>query len=330
MLKRIKISVNCFMFATKVQKYKQMSIQTTIEKFHPSGKFLLMMGIFLLCVGFASVVQVLILASFADLKSINDIAKLEDFSNPNIIKGMKIAQALSAVLIFIIPSFLFAYFSSEKKISYLKINKGFPSIIGIAVIILVFTIMPLINWSGEINSKLSLPEFMSGIENWMKSSEENLKKLTEAFLQMDGIGDMLVNVVIIALLAAVGEELLFRGAMQNVLVEWTKNIHVAVWITAILFSAFHMQFYGFIPRMLMGVVLGYLYIWSGSLWLPILFHFLNNGMAVVFAYLVGKGMISAEAETIGSGDSPIYFVLASAVLSLGLLLFISKKKVTES
>jgi len=313
-----------------VQKYEQMSIQTTIEKFHPSGKFFLLMGLFLLCLGVASVVQVLILASFADLKSINDIAKLEDFSNPNIIKGMKIAQAVSAVLMFIIPTFLFAYFASEKKISYLKMNKGFSFFLGFAVVILVFTLMPLINWSGEINGKLSLPEFMSGLENWMKSSEENLKKLTEAFLQMDGIGDVVVNVVIVALLASVGEELLFRGAMQNVFVEWTKNIHIAVWVTAILFSAFHMQFYGFIPRMLLGVVLGYLYIWSGSLWLPILFHFLNNGLAVVFSYLVGKGIISEEAETIGSGESPVYYVLISSVLSAGVFFFISKRKTIES
>ena len=313
-----------------MQKYEQMSIQTTIEKFHPSGKFFLLMGLFLLCLGVASVVQVLILASFADLKSINDIAKLEDFSNPNIIKGMKIAQAVSAVLMFIIPTFLFAYFASEKKISYLKMNKGFSFFLGFAVVILVFTLMPLINWSGEINGKLSLPEFMSGLENWMKSSEENLKKLTEAFLQMDGIGDVVVNVVIVALLASVGEELLFRGAMQNVFVEWTKNIHIAVWVTAILFSAFHMQFYGFIPRMLLGVVLGYLYIWSGSLWLPILFHFLNNGLAVVFSYLVGKGIISEEAETIGSGESPVYYVLISSVLSAGVFFFISKRKTIES
>ena len=289
-----------------------------------------MMGVVLLCLGVASVIQILILASFADLKSIHDITKLEDFSNPNIIKGMKIVQTVSVVLIFIVPAFLYAYFSSEKKISYLKINKWFSFTLGMAVVLLVFTVMPLINWSGEINGKLSLPEFMYRIENWMKSSEENLKKLTDAFLQMDGIGDLVVNIVIVALLAAVGEELLFRGAMQNIFVEWTKNSHVAVWITAILFSAFHMQFYGFLPRMLLGVVLGYLYIWSGSLWLPILFHFLNNGMAVVVAYLVGKGMISQEAETIGSGESPIYFVLTSAVISIGLLFFISKRKVIES
>jgi len=305
-----------------------MSIQSVVQRFHPSGKFLMLIGLFLLFLGIATIAQVIILFSYSDLKSFHDIAKLGDFTNPNIVKGMKIAQAVSAVLMFIVPSLLFAYFSSEKKFAYLKINKGFNFTIGISVIVLVFVVMPVINWTGELNSHLTLPDFMSGIEKWMKSSEESLKKLTDEFLQMNGIGDLIVNIIVIALLAAVGEELLFRGAMQNIFAEWTKNKHAAVWITAVLFSALHAQFYGFLPRMLLGVVLGYLYIWSGSLWLSMLFHFLNNGMAVVFSYLIGKGTIGEEAETIGSGESPVYFVVASVVLSAGLLYFIYKQRTT--
>lgn len=307
-----------------------MSIQSTIEKFHPSGKFIMLIGLFVLFLGVASVLQVVILASYADMTSMKDLAKLQDISNPNVIKGMKISQAVSAILTFIIPALFFAWFASEKKLGYLKMNKGFHVVIGMAVMLLVFALMPIINWSGELNSHLALPEFMSGIENWMKSSEESLKKLTEAFLQMNGIGDVIVNVIIVALLAAVGEELLFRGAMQNILVEWMKNKHVAVWVTALLFSALHMQFYGFVPRMLLGVVLGYLYIWSGSLWLPILFHFLNNGMAVVFAYLVSKGTISENVETIGTGETPFYFVMISVIVSAGLIYFLYKNRREET
>lgn len=343
------------MFA--MQKYKQMSIQSTIQRFHPSGKFLLLLGLFLLCLGITSVVQVLILLPYSglQLKDLADEQKLlllQDFSNPNIIKGMKIAQAVSVLLMFVIPSLLFAYLAHpcppednrrlrtelefERAISspsgrwggaffYLKMNRGFPAIIGITVMALVFAVMPVINWTGELNNYLSLPEFMSGIEEWMKASEENLKKLTETFLRMEGIGDLMVNIVVVALLAAVGEELFFRGAMQSIILEWTKNVHWAVWISAFVFSFFHFQFYGFLPRMLLGVVLGYLYIWSGSLWLPMLFHFLNNGLAVLFAYLVGKGTISEEAETIGAGETPMYYILVSAVISLGLMYFVYKR-----
>ena len=307
-----------------------MSIQSIIQGFQPAGKFLLLIGLFLFCLGIASIAQVLILLPFAEMKSINDIASLTDFSNPNIIKGMKIAQAVSAILTFIVPAFLFAWFSSEKKIGYLKLNKGFNIIIGSAVVLLVFSAMPLINWIGEVNSHFTLPDFLSGIEHWMKSTEESLKKLTDAFLQMNGITDLVVNLIVVALLAAIGEELFFRGAMQNVFLEWTKSSHAAVWITAILFSALHAQFYGFLPRMLLGVVLGYLYIWSGSLWLSMLFHFLNNGLAVLFSYLIGKGKISETAETVGAGDTPIILVIASVIVSIGLLYFVYKNRERSS
>ena len=303
-----------------------MTIQSTLEKFHPAGRLLLLIGIFLIFLGVASILQVVILAGYADLHSLKDLARLEDVSDPNIIKGMKIAQAVSAILSFIFPAFLFAWMGSTAKFKYLGIHKGFNPMAGLAVILLVFLVMPLINWTGELNSHLSLPDFMSGVENWMRSSEDNLKKLTEAFLKMDSVGDLFSNLIVVALLAAIGEELFFRGAMQNIILEWTKNRHAAVWITSILFSALHAQFFGFLPRMLLGVVLGYLYSWSGSLWLSMLFHFLNNGMAVVFSYLISRGSIPENAETIGSGESPFYLVLISTVLSIGLMYVVNKKE----
>ncbi|TAL60395.1 MAG: CPBP family intramembrane metalloprotease [Bacteroidetes bacterium] len=252
-----------------------------------------------------------------------------DLENPATVMMLKLTQAVSALIIFIIPAIVFVLFTSEKKLGYLKLN-GFNFILGVAALVLVFAAMPVINWMGELNNHLSLPEFLSGVENWMKTKEENLKKLTKIFLEMNSVGDLIINLIIVALLAAVGEELLFRGALQNTLAEWFKNTHLSVWVTAILFSALHAQFYGFIPRMLLGVVLGYLYVWSGSLWLPILFHFLNNGLAVLFSYLIGKGIISDAAETVGAGDTPIMFVIASAMVSVGLMYFIYIKHPTPS
>lgn len=347
----------------------------------PSGKFFLLLGLFLLFLGIASVVQVLVMLPFAGISSFNDIAKIEnllsDMSNPGIVQGMKIAQALSAVLAFIVPSFLFAYLvppkslpdcvtSEDKQVSspkgrtcstnplpflppspyplsfgegqvvrwrgafsYLKINKGFIILLLPVIIILVFAAMPVINFTGELNSHLSLPDFLSGLENSMRESEDRMKVITDAFLQMNGIGDLLINILVIALLAAVGEELLFRGCFQNILVQWTKNIHIAIWLTAILFSALHFQFYGFLPRMLLGVLLGYLYVWSGSLWLPILFHFLNNGLAVLFAYLIGKGLLTENAETVGVGESELMFVFISAALSAWLMYFVWRRKIQD-
>src|ERR1035437_8460140 len=248
-----------------------------------------------------------------------------NLSNPSVITTFKLIQALSELIVFVIPALIFVVFTSDKKIAYLKLT-GFKPIMALIVIILVFSLMPLINWTGEINSHLSLPDVLSTIENWMKASEAKAKELTEAIMNMVSPVDLIVNIIVIALLPAVGEELLFRGALQNVLIEWTKKTHLSVWITAILFSALHAQFFGFLPRMLLGVVLGYLYIWSGSLWLSMLFHFLNNGLAVLFSYLIGKGTISETAETVGAGNTPIYFVALSAIVSVGLMYVIYKNQ----
>ena len=132
---------------------------------------------------------------------------------------------------------------------------------------------------------------LNGIEIWMKNSEEKAKVLTDAFTEGDSLGVLFLNLIVIALLAALSEELFFRGVLQKVLIECTRNKHLGVWIGAIIFSAFHMQFYGFLPRMLMGAFLGYLFLWSGSLWLGIFAHFINNGMAVLIIWLINKNVI---------------------------------------
>lgn len=319
-----------FYVCSTLQKYEQMPIQPVLSQFNPATKFLLLICLFLVFLGVASVAQVVILASYADIKSITDMAALTDYTNPNVINGMKTAQAVSAILSFIIPALLFAFISSEKKLGYLKLSTPFTLALASAVVLLVFAMMPTINHLGELNNKMSLPGFMSEIETWMKDSEDQLQKLTEAFLKMNSFGDLLINLFVIALLAAIGEELFFRGAMQNILIDWIKNKHAAIWITAVLFSAMHVQFFGFLPRMLLGLILGYLYVWSNSLWVPILFHFINNGAAVVFTYLIDKGTIAKEVETVGAGDTPFYFILISIVASAAVLYFIYKNKWKEN
>ena len=114
----------------------------------------------------------------------------------------------------------------------------------------------------------------------MKAMEASAMALTERFLAADGIGGLLLNLGLMALLPALAEEMSFRGVLQGVLSP-QRHTHVAIWVTAFIFSAIHMQFYGFIPRMMMGALFGYVFVWTGSLWVPIVMHFINNGIAVV-------------------------------------------------
>ena len=141
---------------------------------------------------------------------------------------------------------------------------------------------------------------------------------------MHSIPDVLFNIFMIALLPALGEELLFRGIVQKIFTQWSKNVHLGVWISAVLFSAMHVQFYGFIPRMMLGALLGYLLVWSGSLWLPIMAHFVNNASAVIFTYLFDKQMMTVNPDKIGT-ESDYTSVLISVLLT-GVLLWLIYKK----
>jgi membrane protease YdiL (CAAX protease family) len=174
---------------------------------------------------------------------------------------------------------------------------------------------------------MQLPNFLNGIETWMKQSEDKATVLTEALTKGTTVDVLILNLIVIALMAAFSEELFFRGILQKVLNECVSNKHIGVWIGAALFSAFHMQFYGFLPRMLMGAYLGYLFLWSGSLWPGILAHFINNGMAVLLMWMSNRGDIKVDADKVGIQENEWVFVLISFVMvSLSLYLVYNNEK----
>src|SRR5690606_12250217 len=165
---------------------------------------------------------------------------------------------------------------------------------------------------------------LSGMEEWMKNAEEQAEVLTEAFLKVDTTAGLMFNLFMIAVLPAIGEELLFRGVIQRIFTNWTRNHHWGIWISAILFSALHIQFYGFVPRMLLGVMFGYLLVWSGTIWLPILAHFCNNAFAVTAMYLIDNNVLDPGVEEIGS-TSDSYYAVVLSVLMVTLFLWLIKK-----
>lgn len=254
-----------------------------------------------------------------------------NLDNPRTITILKLLQAFSVLVVFIIPSFLFARFWTKSQISYLGIKKT-PKLKTLIISALgMLMALPLINWLAEINSAMKLPSFLSGVEEWMKMSEEKAALLTDALTKGSTIDVLLLNLFVIAFMAAFSEELFFRGIFQKVLNECTKNKHVGVWVGAMVFSAFHMQFYGFLPRMLMGAYLGYLFLWSGSIWPGIFAHFVNNGMAVLLIWLSSRGVIGVDADKVGIQESEWTFVLISilvVVISLIAVNRTEKKTIT--
>jgi len=236
-----------------------------------------------------------IIAGTYGLNTITDIMSLK-FSGPNSISALYILQLVSTTIpIFIAPVFFARVIVKEPK-SYLKPSFKFPWMLIVVAFFIMLIASPLIELSANFNQKMVLPEFLKGLEQWMKESEETAKKITMAILQMDTVWDCVKNVFLIGLLTAIAEEFMFRGVLQTILQRWTKNAHAAIWITAILFSAFHMEFYGFLPRMFLGALFGYFVAWSGSIWPAVWGHFLNNGSAVVVTYLYQQKKINLNPD----------------------------------
>jgi membrane protease YdiL (CAAX protease family) len=239
-----------------------------------------------------------------------------NLANKHALSGLWILQIVSTTVpLFVVPV-LFARFIVNDTPNYLKPTFKFPPIL----LMLVFSIMlfssPVMEVLVNINQKLTLPAPFKALEDLMRTMEQQAQKATDAMLHMNTIGDMLFAVLVVGLLTAIAEEFLFRGCVQTIFVKWTKNTHAAIWITAILFSAFHMEFFSFLPRVALGVFFGYFVAWSGSIWTSVWAHFLNNGSAVVITYLYQHKAISLNP------DDQHVFNYGSYVFSLIIILIL--------
>ena len=239
------------------------------------------------------------------------------------INQLKTGQGISSALIFIAPPLILYGFSRKqplREIGFRQPNSAWMLLVGVA---LMFVSLPLTNLLTSWNEKMSFGTAFESLEALLKQLEETAGDLTERMLQVDTIGGLLVNLLVIALIPAIGEELTFRGVLQQALHRGVKNAHLAVILSAFIFSFIHFQFYGFLPRMFLGIILGYMFYYSGSLWTSILMHFINNGIAVVVAFLDYKGLTNVDWEHFGE-TSNIWLVLLSLVVTVGLF-FISNK-----
>jgi uncharacterized protein len=164
------------------------------------------------------------------------------------------------------------------------------------VIILAFCLFPINNFAGLINSGMHFPDWLSGVEKWMIDKESDASRLTDILMTQGTFWAMLFNLLLIAVIPAIGEELIFRGVFQTILKDFFKSGHLAIWVTAFVFSVLHFQFFGFIPRFILGLIFGYLFFWSGTIWLPVISHFVNNAVSVIAAYIQGWYNVNPSAE----------------------------------
>jgi membrane protease YdiL (CAAX protease family) len=219
-----------------------------------------------------------------------------NIANPNVKNGLWILQIVSTTIpLFAIPV-LFARFIVRDTQTYLKPTFNFPPILFVLIFSIMLFSSPVMEVLVNVNQKLTLPAPLKAIEDLMRTLEQQAQKATDAMLNMKNIGDMLFALLVVGLLTAIAEEFLFRGCIQTIFIKWTGNTHAAIWITAIAFSAFHMEFFSFLPRVALGVFFGYFVAWSGSVWTGVWAHFLNNGSAVVITYLYQHKLIKLNPD----------------------------------
>jgi membrane protease YdiL (CAAX protease family) len=288
------------------------------NQFSPPIQLLIFIVVFALIFTLGNLIGAGIAIAIYGLNVVMDIAHL-NFTNPQTLYILQITT--TTIPIFAAPV-VFAYWVVKNPADYLKPALRFPWTLFVVAFFIMLISSPLIELLSNINQQLVLPKALSGLEKWMKDSEESARRVTMAILQMHTIWDVIKNVFLIGFLTAVAEEFMFRGGLQTILGRWTKNTHVAIWVTAALFSAFHMEFYGFLPRLLLGAIFGYLVAWSGSIWPAVWGHFLNNASAVIATYLYQNKFIKLSPEDTNVFNTPGY--LLSLIIIINLLLVYKK------
>ncbi len=235
--------------------------------------------------------------------------------------ALMVMQGVASLGIFVLTPFIYIRFVDKTlPFSELFEKKSF-SMLGFLLpltVLLAVVEMPLVAWLGEWNNGWAFPEVF---ESWARAQEEKMKELTIFLTNFRSFEQFLLGFVVIAILPGIGEELLFRGILQNKLKQLSGNPHFAIWLSAIIFSAIHFQFYGFAPRMLLGAVFGYLYHWSGNLTYAMVAHFVNNGFTILMMYLYQQQQVEIDID---KEQVPIDMALLSLALS-GVLMFLFYK-----
>jgi membrane protease YdiL (CAAX protease family) len=254
------------------------------------------------------------------LQSINDL------SNPESVSAMRNILMWSNLGMFPVPVIVFALLSGRPAMRYMNAS-GLPALKSIVFAIALYFISgPFIGMLTEWNQSLSLPQWLSGLDRWIHESEENARLTTEALMNVKDYHGLALNLLVLALLPAIGEELMFRSFFIRFFSGFIKNIHVNILLVSILFSAVHLQFLGFLPRFALGMMLGYFFYYSGSVYLPMLIHFTNNATVVIVYYLYYTGKIEIHPDKFGNIDNALIIILSGILAVTGFYLYAKTSK----
>lgn len=253
----------------------------------------------------------------------NLLAELQSSKpDPAIFLPVMVTQGITSLLgLIIIPAIYVSKIEHKSLKPFFKqesdLLKTCALIVAIGLCFLV-AMSPVVEW----NMHFQFPEFLQEFGTWARAQEDKLTEMTKLLTSFSTPGEFILGLLVIALLPGIGEELVFRGLIQNELYRGSKNIHAAIWTSAILFSAIHMQFFGFVPRMLLGALFGYLYHWSGNLAVPMIAHFFHNGFTLTMIYLYNIGTVEVNIDS--EESAPLTLVGLCMVFTFTLMYFFKK------
>lgn len=245
-----------------------------------------------------------------------------DYTKPGMIGLMKLLQTILSVVIFLFPALAFALLADTRPLHFIGFRKPVPASFYLVAIVTILASVPIVAWIGELNQHIHLPAKLKGLENWIRTSESDANELVKKLLEMKSKADLVLMVFILGVVPAVVEEVFFRGVLQRIFIQITRRPWTGIILTAVIFSAVHGQFLGFFPRAVLGLILGALFWFSGSIWPGIFAHFINNAMQIVFVFLNPK---FADVEP----NFSAVIVTVSAIALTGLLWWMVKHSQTS-
>jgi uncharacterized protein len=292
----------------------------------PSAKFGFALIIILLTASIFYLIGIILSVVIFKWDIIHNPGLVNDISNPQTIEALKFFQLVSSTGLFIVPSLLFSYFVYPSVNDFLRLRKlPFNSMLMLSLLACI-CFLPFSNLLAWFNSFLQLPVFLKDVEQWMRIKEQSATDVTNAFLNVNSYMGLLYNILLIAVVPAIGEEFLFRGVLQRIFTEWFKSKHWGIWISAFIFSTIHLQFFGFLPRLFLGLFFGYILEATQNLWIPIAAHFINNLTGVLLSFFIAKHALPQSSNDFGmTGETWFYGAVGGIIGGLLFVLIIKKR-----
>ncbi|RRB00712.1 CPBP family intramembrane glutamic endopeptidase [Larkinella rosea] len=303
------------------------STRSSNPPLHPFRSLLVLLGFILLGMSLGGLLASMFLAAWASMNGTVSASEIADIlTNPADYPGswqlLMLVQAVSHLCSFLLPCLLYLRWIERRGWSEFN-SRPLSAVQSVGLVaLLTITFMPFNGLIIEWNQNIDFPDALAGLEKWMKQKEDQMAGLTDFLTNFTSPIELIIALLVIGVIPGIGEEVLFRGMVQRKLAQWTGNIHVAIWVSAVIFSAIHIQFYGFVPRVLLGALFGYVYVWSGNIWVPILAHAVNNGFTVLMVWLHHRKLISVDIEN--TATVPLTGALISLLLTIGFLVFFRK------